>query len=231
VIVTVKTALAPKKTGKLTSHKIVPTFKEERVLAVAGYHFIAGLDEVGRGCFAGPVVASAVILPYPCRKSWIKEVRDSKFLLPEKREYLYDKIIEAAIAHATGIISPEVIDEKGVGVAVRLAMVQAIDKLSTPADSLLIDHFKLPESSLPQWGVINGDTLCCSIACASIVAKVTRDRLMVELDGQYPGYGFCRHKGYGTREHRACIEKLGLCPLHRRSFCLSGEEPPEADEE
>jgi ribonuclease HII len=220
-----------KKTGKLTSHKIKPTFQEERILIAAGYHFIAGLDEVGRGCFAGPVVASAVILPYPCRKSWIKEVRDSKFLLPVKREYLCEKIKEAAVSYATGIVGPEVIDAQGISVAVRLAMVQALNQLSTPADSLLIDHFKLPESDLPQWGVVNGDTLCCSIACASIVAKVTRDRLMVALDKQYPGYSFSHHKGYGTTEHRACIEKMGLSPLHRRSFCLAEEESLVSNEE
>jgi ribonuclease HII len=200
---------------KITSHTVRPNFKEERRLAADGYHLIAGLDEVGRGCLAGPVVASAIILPASCRHSWFREVKDSKFLTPEKREYLYDKLMDIAVACATGIIAPEVIDARGIAVAVRLAMQQALSQLTPQADSLLIDHFLLPESPLPQWGVPNGDSLCCSIASASIIAKVTRDRLMVDMDGEFPGYGLAAHKGYATRQHYIALSKLGLSPIHR----------------
>ncbi len=216
---------------KLTSHKIKPHQKEEKRLAENGYHLAAGLDEVGRGCLAGPVVASAVILPCNRRPRWLKEVKDSKFLTPVKREYLYEKLTKIAVAHGTGIVSPEEIDQIGITRAVRRAMKLTLDQLSPAADSLLIDHFKLPESSLPQWGIINGDTLCCSIACASIIAKVTRDRLMVELDKEYPGYGLANHKGYATRAHYKAIAKLGLSPIHRRSFCESAELPIAENEE
>lgn len=219
-----------RKSLKLVSHKIKPTYKEEKLLLSEGYHLIAGLDEVGRGCLAGPVVASAIILPYPCRKHWVKEVRDSKFLSTEKREYLFEHLVETAIACGTGVIGPEVIDQQGITMAVRLAMKQAVEALKPAPDSLLIDHFKLPDVNLPQKGVVNGDTLCFSIACASIVAKVTRDRLMVELDGKYPGYGLANHKGYGTKEHWAGINKHGLCSIHRRSFCLV-DEPVIAEDE
>jgi len=216
---------------KLTSHKIRPHQKEEKRLAENGYHLAAGLDEVGRGCLAGPVVASAIILPYNRRPRWLKEVKDSKFLTAEKREYLYEKLTKIAIAHGTGIVSPEEIDQFGIMKAVRLAMKLALEQLTPPADSLLIDHFKLPESDLPQWGVANGDTLCRSIACASIIAKVTRDRLMIELDKEYPGYGLAHHKGYATRAHYTAIARLGLSPIHRRSFCESAELTISEDEE
>ncbi len=219
------------RTIKITSRKVTPTFKEEKRLAADGYHLIAGLDEVGRGCLAGPVVAAAIILPCPCRQRWFKEVKDSKFLPPEKREYLYEKLRDIAVAWGAGIISPEVIDTRGIAVAVRLAMQQALTQLSPQADSLLIDYFTLPESDLPQWGVTNGDTLCCSIACASIMAKVTRDRLMVEMDSAYPGYGLANHKGYATRQHYAAIARLGLSSIHRRSFCASAHLPQSEDEE
>jgi len=202
-----------------------PTLKEERRLARDGYRFIAGLDEVGRGCLAGPVAASAVILPPNYYRPWIQEVRDSKFLSPEKRAFLFDKITSAAITCGTGIVSPAEIDAIGIAPAVRLAMLRALSQLSPPADSLLIDHFTLPESPLPQWGVTNGDSLCRSIACASIVAKVTRDRLMANLDQMYPGYGLARHKGYATKAHLDAIAQLGLSPIHRRSFCGSARPP------
>jgi ribonuclease HII len=216
---------------KLTSHKIKPTLREENKLVAEGFQLIAGVDEVGRGCFAGPVVASAVILPNHCRFPWLKEVRDSKFITPEKREYLYERITKVAVAYATGVVGSDIIDQRGIATAARLAMKQAVEKLSPGADSLLIDHFALPEVDLPQWGVANGDTLCCSIACASIVAKVERDRLMCELDRAYPGYNFSQHKGYGTKEHRACIEQLGLCIIHRRTFCLADDGVSAEDED
>ena len=206
---------------QIISRQTKPTFAEERRLRRDGYMCIAGLDEVGRGCLAGPVVASAVIMPLECRHAWIQEVKDSKFLSPAKRTFLYDKLVDTAVAHGTGIISPTEIDAIGIAVAVRLAMTKALAQLAPAADSLLIDYFTLPESPLPQWGVPNGDSLCMSIACASIIAKVTRDRLMVQLDQEYPGYELARHKGYATRAHYAAITKLGLSPIHRRSFCRS----------
>ena len=231
-----KSAVNPKSKSrrripKLTSHKIKPNGKEEKRLASHGYRLAAGLDEVGRGCLAGPVVACAIILPSGRRPRWLKEVKDSKFLTPEKREYLYEKLVKIAVAWGTGVVSPEEIDAHGMTRAVSRAMQLALAQCSIPADSLLIDHFRLPESDLPQWGVVNGDTLCRSIACASIVAKVTRDRLMVELDKEYPGYGLANHKGYATRAHYAAISRLGLCPIHRRSFCGSAELPASEDEE
>ena len=216
---------------KLTSHKIKPNLKEEKRLAADGYRLMAGLDEVGRGCLAGPVVASAVILPQGRRPHWFKEIRDSKFLSAEKRQSLCDKLLYMAVSSGTGIVGPEVIDAIGITAAVRRAMQQALAKLSPAADSLLIDHFKLPESDLPQWGVVNGDTLCVSIACASIIAKVTRDSLMVQLDAMYPGYGLANHKGYATRAHYAAIAQLGLSAIHRRSFCESAELPISENEE
>jgi ribonuclease HII len=216
---------------KLTSHKIKPNRKEEKRLAENGYHLAAGLDEVGRGCLAGPVVASAIILPCKRCPSWFKEVKDSKFLSPEKREYLYEKLICIAISCGTGVVGPDEIDAVGITRAVHRAMQLALEQLSPPADSLLIDHFKLPESSLPQWGVTNGDTLCRSIAAASIIAKVTRDRLMAELDKQYPGYGLAIHKGYATRAHYQAIARQGLSPIHRRSFCESATLPAFEDAE
>ena len=191
---------------------------------------IAGLDEVGRGCLAGPVVASAVIMPLECRHAWIQGVKDSKFLSPTKRTFLYDKLVDTAVTHGTGIISPTEIDAIGIAAAVRLAMIKALAQLAPAADSLLIDYFTLPESPLPQWGVPNGDSLCLSIACASIIAKVTRDRLMVQLDQEYPGYELARHKGYATRAHYTTIAKLGLSPIHRRSFCRSIAISTEADQ-
>lgn len=195
-----------------------PTFAEERSLEAQGYRLIAGLDEVGRGALAGPVAAAAVILPLRVKAPWLKQVRDSKLLSPEKREVLSDKIRRIAISVGIGMVSHETIDKRGIVKATYLAMRLAIKQLSPPAETLLIDYFRLPGVKLPQKGVPDGDTLCFSIACASIVAKVARDRLMTELDGTFPGYGLAAHKGYGTEEHRACLQRLGPCPIHRRTF-------------
>ena len=198
--------------------KLKPSFAEERRFLAEGYKLTAGVDEVGRGCLAGPVLACAVILPCNIRRPWLKEVRDSKMLTHDKREYLFSYIEETAIAVGTGVVEHTVIDAIGIGNASKLAMKQAIEELTPAADSLIIDFFKLPDVPLPQKGIVDGDALCYSIACASIVAKVTRDHLMLELDEVYPGYGLCRHKGYGTREHAAAIEALGVTLQHRRSF-------------
>ena len=199
--------------------KLKPSFAEERRFLAEGYKLTAGVDEVGRGCLAGPVVACAVILPCNIRRTWLNEVRDSKLLTHGKREYLFSYIEETAIAVGTGVVAHDIIDTIGIGNASKLAMQLAIEELNPSPDSLLIDYFKLPEVKLPQKGIIDGDGLCYSIACASIIAKVTRDLLMVELDGQYPGYGLSHHKGYGTKEHWRCIEEKGLSPIHRLSFC------------
>ena len=183
-----------------------PTFSEERKFLAGGYRLTAGVDEVGRGCLAGPVVACAVILPCNIRPPWLKQVRDSKMLTREKREYLFRYIEESAISVGTGVVDNILIDSLGVGNASKLAMKIAIEELVPTADSLLIDFFTLHEVKLPQKGIIDGDALCNSIACASVIAKDTCDLMMLELDQQYPGHGLLNHKGYGTREHWHCIE-------------------------
>jgi ribonuclease HII len=196
----------------------VPSLAEEKLLIRQGFKFIAGIDEVGRGALAGPVMAAAVIMPPGLRASWKKKVRDSKLLTPEQREALYEPIRNAAVAVAIGSVDCFTIDAIGIARATQIAMLQAINQLSPPADSLLIDYFTIPDVTLPQKGVVNGDTLCFSIACASIIAKVTRDRMMIEFDEQFPGYLFAHHKGYSTEEHVSCLNKLGPCPIHRRAY-------------
>lgn len=195
-----------------------PTFKEERALLAQGYSCIAGVDEVGRGPLAGPVMAAAVVLPPRLKAPWVKQVRDSKLLTPKRRETLCRHIEESGIANAVGLVSSEEIDRIGIAPATRLAMQQAVSKLTQTPDFLLIDALKLPAVKLPQKAVVDGDSLCLSIACASIVAKVTRDHLMEEMDALYQGYGFAANKGYGTAEHLAALGRLGPCPIHRRSF-------------
>ncbi len=195
-----------------------PTLAEEKALLAQGYRLIAGVDEVGRGALVGPVMAAAVIMPTGLKKRWRGQVRDSKLLTAARRESLFGYISEAAVATGIGSASNEEIDAIGIAGATRRAMAAAIEKLDPQPEFILVDFFRIPEIKLPQKGVVDGDTLCFSIACASIIAKVTRDKLMVELDRQYPGYGLARHKGYGTREHLACLSRRGPCPLHRRSF-------------
>jgi ribonuclease HII len=196
----------------------IPTFDEEERLIAQGYRLIAGIDEVGRGPLAGPVVAAAVILSLEERPSWLSLVRDSKQLAPSQRESIFERMMESGIAFGVGVVSHEVIDERGIVPATRLAMRHAIEQLSTCPDYLLIDYMRLPGVRIPQKGVVDGDSICVSIAAASIVAKVTRDRMMVELDGKYPGYGLAQHKGYGTPEHMEALQKLGPCPIHRKTF-------------
>lgn len=195
-----------------------PTFLEEEKLRARGYHAIAGIDEVGRGPLAGPVVAAAVVLPLDERPSWLRRVRDSKQLTALERERLFACIQQGAIVTGTGIVSAEVIDAEGIVAATRLAMRLAVEHLHLAPDFLLIDAIRLPDLDLPQRGIIKGDNLSLSIAAASIVAKVTRDRLMVEMDSLFPGYGLARNKGYPTPEHLARLHRLGACAIHRRSF-------------
>jgi len=183
-----------------------------------GYQRIAGVDEAGRGALAGPVVAAAVILPCPIDALWLNQVKDSKQLTPTRRELLFHNIHEVAISIGIGTVPNDIIDNQGIIKATRMAMKLAIDQLSPPPESLLIDYMLLPDVNLPQKGIKNGDSLCISIACASIIAKVARDRLMVEFDNTYPGYGLAQHKGYGTKEHMVCLRRLGPSPIHRQSF-------------
>ncbi|MBE0480812.1 MAG: ribonuclease HII [Dehalococcoidia bacterium] len=194
-----------------------PTLIEEERLRLLGYSRIAGIDEAGRGPLAGPVVAAAVILP-EMLPSWLGLVRDSKLLRPESREIIFEHMKQDSVPFGVGIVSHRVIDQHGIMVALRLAMRIAVQQLPFSPDFLLIDFVKLPEVSLPQKNITDGDALCASIAAASIVAKVTRDHLMVLYDRQYPDYGLGQHKGYHTPEHLACLQRMGPCPIHRKSF-------------
>jgi ribonuclease HII len=196
----------------------LPTFDQEAALQAQGYRLIAGVDEVGRGALAGPVMAAAVILPLGVEIPWLGSVRDSKQLSPKQRERVFDLVQRAGIPFGLGSVPHATIDEVGIVQATRMAMAQAVDSLPSRPDFLLVDALSLPELDLPQKGIIRGDQLSFSIACASIVAKVSRDRQMMELDGVYPGYGLARHKGYGTRQHLQCLGQLGPCAIHRRSF-------------
>ena len=181
----------------------------------AGARAIAGVDEAGRGCLAGPVVAAAVILP----RTWgIAEVNDSKQLTPAQRDELFVAIVEQAVSFGVGVIAADVIDRVNILQATYLAMAQAIAELSPTPDLLLLDAVALKNVPLPQRSIIKGDTLSISIAAASIIAKVTRDRLMGAYDREFPAYGFAAHKGYGTQQHRAAIAAHGPCPIHRVSF-------------
>ena len=181
----------------------------------ASYGCVCGIDEVGRGPLAGPVVAGAVILPADCR---ILYINDSKKLSEKKREALAEEIREKALAWAVGIVSREVIDEINILQATYEAMRQAIAQLSPAPDVLLNDAVTIPGIYIPQVPIIKGDAKSLSIAAASVIAKVTRDRIMDEYDDIYPEYGFARHKGYGTAEHISAIRKYGPTPIHRRSF-------------
>ena len=183
--------------------------------------FVAGLDEAGRGALAGPVTAAAVILPLdaPAHINSLHEVNDSKQLSAKTREALFARITQHALAYGIGTVAAAVIDEIGIIPATKQAMVTAVSQLTPPAQFLLIDgRIRLKTLSTPQQAIIRGDSKSLSIAAASILAKVTRDRLLIELDETYPRYGFARHKGYGTAQHLAALEKYGPCPLHRHSF-------------
>lgn len=179
------------------------------------YKYICGIDEVGRGPFAGPVVAGAVILPSDCN---ILYINDSKKLSAAKREELYDEIMERAIAVGLGVVSPQVIDEINILQATYEAMRIAIRNLSVKPDILLNDAVKIPKVDIPQVSIIKGDAKSVSIAAASIVAKVTRDRMMVEYDKIYPEYNFADNKGYGSEKHREALKKFGPTPIHRNTF-------------
>jgi ribonuclease HII len=213
---------------------IIPTLQFEHTFWSRGLARVAGLDEAGRGAWAGPVVAGAVILPRVARvKTWwqndalgaLAHARDSKLLSPAQRAALHQPIRALTLAAATGLATNDEIDALGIVPATRLAMQRALDALTITPDALLIDALEraprrspLPAIRLPQKAIIRGDQISLSIACASILAKVTRDRMMIELDAQLPGYGFAQHKGYGTAAHQAALATLGVSRAHRVSF-------------
>ena len=176
---------------------------------------LCGIDEVGRGPLAGPVVAGAVILPEDCE---ILYLNDSKKLSEKKRELLYDEIMEKAIAVGIGAVSPERIDEINILQATYEAMRIAISRLSVRPNLLLNDAVTIPQVEIPQVPILKGDAKSVSIAAASIIAKVTRDRMMVQYEDLYPGYEFASNKGYGSAQHIAALKEIGPCPIHRRSF-------------
>ncbi len=185
-----------------------------------GYRAVAGLDEAGRGAWAGPVVAAAVILPvgrFDLARA-LEGVNDSKQLTPAQREAVVARILRVAVAAAVGQATHVEIDEQGIVPATRLAMQRALEALPTAPDALLTDAMTLPQVRLPVTRLIRGDQRALSVAAASILAKVARDRLMDALDALYPEYGFGEHKGYGTALHRELLRTFGVSPLHRRSF-------------
>ena len=187
----------------------------ERACEAEGFSLICGIDEAGRGPLAGPVVAGAVILPKDCE---ILYLNDSKKLSEKRREELYEEVMEKAIAAGEGIVGSRRIDEINILQAEYEAMCEAIGKLSVMPQVLLNDAVTIPQVKIKQKNIIHGDAKSVSIAAASIIAKVTRDRIMTEYDALFPQYGFARHKGYGTADHYAAIRKYGPCPIHRLSF-------------
>jgi ribonuclease HII len=210
----------------------------ERRFWRVGYRLVAGVDEVGRGAWAGPVVAAAVILPpdLPQLRRALRGVTDSKALTPRQRDRLFSTIQAVALAVGVGGAGAGEVDRDGLLSATRAAMQRALAMLAPRPEALLIDAVDLSTLvALPQRAVIRGDSLSLSVAAASIVAKVSRDRWMAGLEARYPGYGFARHKGYGTPAHCAALERLGVCDLHRRSFapvlalCVQGWVRAESD--
>lgn len=199
---------------RIADSRIKPTFELEAAEHQLGSKPIAGVDEAGRGPWAGPVVAAAVILN-PDRIP--NNIDDSKVLDEDSRAYLYKRIMKVAIV-AVGIADVDRIDRDNILGATLWAMAEAVGKLSAAPKLVLVDGNKAPRLPMSTRTIVKGDAKCLSIAAASIVAKVTRDRLMMDLARDYPGYGFERHKGYGTPEHQAAITKLGISTLHRRSF-------------
>jgi len=197
-----------------------PTLERERRLLRRGFARIAGLDEAGRGAWAGPLAAAAVILPLrrPTLAADLAGVRDSKQMTPAQRRAAADRIRAVALAWSVGSASAREVDEIGPLQATRLAMLRAIHELPAEPDHLLIDFLTIPGAPLPQTPVTHGDLLCLSIAAASVLAKTWRDEQMVALDALYGGYGFARHKGYGTALHASALARLGACREHRRSY-------------
>lgn len=186
----------------------------EKALYENGVEFIAGIDEVGRGPLAGPVVAAAVILPKGCK---IRYLNDSKKIPKSKHEAIYQEVMERALEVGVGIKDAAVIDQVNIYEATKLAMLEALGQLSQEPEHLLIDAMKL-DTPIPQTSIIKGDANSLSIAAASIVAKVTRDKMMADYDKEFSGYGFAKNAGYGTAEHLEGLNKLGITPIHRKTF-------------
>lgn len=204
-----------KKQAKLEAEKERIELMREFEEKYDNYSYICGIDEAGRGPLAGPVVAGAVILPKGKR---ILYVNDSKKLSEKKRNELFDVIKEEALSYGIGIVSPERIDEINILQATYEAMRQAVSQLSVQPDILLNDAVTIPWIDVRQIPIIKGDAKSLTIASASILAKVTRDRMMIEYDSLYPEYGFAKHKGYGTKAHIEAIKEYGACPIHRKTF-------------
>ncbi len=198
----------------------MPDLSLERRLHQAGVSLVAGVDEAGRGPLAGPVAAAAVILPPDLSgdEPWLAAVDDSKRLSAAQRERAIALVRDHALAVAVALVGAEEIDRVGIGQATLQAMLQAVSDLSISPQHLLLDYVPLRRCHLPFDLIVRGDSLSYSIAAASIVAKVTRDRWMLQADAQFPGYAFARHKGYPTAQHLSCLRALGPCPIHRRSF-------------
>lgn len=201
--------------AKQSKPPVLLTMDKEAEVKARGFAAVCGIDEAGRGPLAGPVVAAAVILPDDIQ---LPGVTDSKKITEKKREMLFDFVKENALAWGIGEASETEIDEINILNATFLAMHRAVDALQCPADFALVDGNRISGLDIPSECVIGGDGKVLSIAAASILAKVTRDRYMREMAQQYPQYGFEKHKGYGTKAHYAAIEQYGICPLHRRTF-------------
>jgi ribonuclease HII len=187
----------------------------ENALRRLGFDRVAGVDEVGRGCLAGPVVAAAVVLD---PEAHVAGLADSKLVPPDERDALSVLIIGRAVAWAVSIVEPDEIDRLNIHRASLQAMRLAVGALAPLPDAVLVDGFRIPDLAIPQRGIVKGDRRCAAIAAASIVAKVTRDRLMQDLDRQDPRYGFARHKGYATAEHLEAVARYGYSAVHRRTF-------------
>jgi ribonuclease HII/Holliday junction resolvase-like predicted endonuclease len=195
-----------------------PTYDIESSLYSQGYSAAAGVDEAGRGSLAGPVSAGVAVLPREPEGDWVALVNDSKKLSPRQRETAYEAIKREAVAVSVGYSTSQEIDSIGIAPATRLAIKRALESISAAPDYLLLDAFPLPGVNLPQQAITKGDAKCLTIAAASIAAKVERDRLMIELDAQYPRYSFASNKGYGTAAHLKALADHGPCPIHRMTF-------------
>lgn len=190
--------------------------EEEKIYNNSDVKYICGIDEAGRGPLAGPVVVGAVVLP---RDSFIEGINDSKKISEKKREQIYDTITKEAISYGVGIVSQEQIDDINILNATKLGLTMALKELSVKPDLIIVDALnKIDTLGIPYISMVKGDAKVYSVAAASIIAKVTRDRMMQEWDAIYPAYGFAKHKGYGTAFHIEAIKENGLCVLHRRSF-------------
>jgi ribonuclease HII len=200
----------------------MPSFKFEKDLQAEGYVNIAGVDEAGRGCLFGPVMAAAVVFPCQLYHSediiWVQDLDDSKKLSPKKREFLAKKILNKALSVGIGISTSREIDVLNIRIASFLAMRRAVSNLAVEPDFLLVDGFRLEGQDLPQIGIPQGDSKSSTIAAASIIAKVFRDRMMRGLDRVFKGYGIAEHKGYGTKKHLLALQRMGPTSLHRLSF-------------